>query len=87
MELEQKFLQFVWKHEKPSIVKATLRNTNGAGKIRLSYFKLYCKATIIKIVWNWYKNRNADQWNRIESQEINPLICGHLTEDKGGKNI
>ena len=39
-ELEQKSSQFVWKHKRPRITKAILRKKNGAGGIRLPYFRL-----------------------------------------------
>ena len=34
-ELEQIISQFVWKYQKPRIVKAILRKKNGAGRINL----------------------------------------------------
>ena len=64
----------------PQVDKAISRKMHKAGGITLPLFNLYYEALAIS-------QYGIDQWNRVESPEINPCMCGQLIYNKGAKNI
>ena len=83
-ELEQNFYKFAWKQKKQI---AIFRKKIGVGGIKLPDFRLYYKAIVIKTAWYWHKSKHVDQWDRIQSPEINPHTYDQSMYNKEGMTI
>lgn len=57
--------------------QSSLRKRNKARGVMLTDFKLYYKAIVMKTQY-CNKSRPIDQWNRMQSSEINPHVYDQL---------
>ena len=62
-------LRFVWDYRRPQIAKTILRKKNGPEGTILPDLRLYDKATVIRIIWSWHKNRHVGQWHKVEESK------------------
>ena len=81
VDINKLTLKFIQTGKRPSIDNIS----NKVRRLTPPNFKTYCTATVIKILWYWWKNRQKEQQNIIGSPEINPRKYSQLNFDKGAK--
>ena len=86
-ELEQIISQLVWKYKKSSNSQSNLEKEEWNWRIQPVCFQAILQSYSHQDSMVLHKDRHIDQWNKIESPEINPCTYGYLIFDKGGKNI
>jgi hypothetical protein len=77
-------LKFIWK-QNITTSQSNLEQKEQCWRCHNTQLQtIYCRA---KAAQCWYKNRQENQWNRIENPEINPHSYSQLIFDKEVKNI
>jgi hypothetical protein len=68
--------------EKNRVAKTIVYNKRTSESITIPDLRLYYRAIVIKTAQYWYRNRQVDQWTRVEDPEINTDNYRHLIFDK-----
>jgi hypothetical protein len=71
-DMERAIFNSSWKNKKSSIVKEFLTIKELLREITIPELRFCCRAIGIKTGWYQYKERQDNQWNRIEDPEIKP---------------
>ena len=53
MDIDKLVIKSIWKGKRTRIVNTILKDKNKVGRLTLSDFKPYYKATVIKTMWYW----------------------------------
>ena len=82
VEIHKCFQKFIWQCKGPRKTE-TILNENSVESFTAPDLMAFYKATIIKTLWFWSKDRHS-QWNRVrESQNRLPYVYGQLIVGKG----
>ena len=71
-ELERAICKFICNNKKTRIAKTLLNDKRTSGGITMFDLNLYYRAIMINTACYLYKDRQVDQWDRIEEPEMNP---------------
>lgn len=63
--MEKLILIFIWNSGDPQIAKTIVKKKNQVGRLTFPNFTNYYKATVIKILQYWHKDRQIVQWDSV----------------------